>query len=106
MAVARMTDKRPKTRLEKAQIMYELFGKDEKHVCRDCIHRKTYEYSKTYAKCEVFSTSHSQQTDWGSLQCACGLFNKPTEKRDIFIESGFYNSRRRKHEELQSETLF
>lgn len=100
-----MTDYRPKTRFEKAQIMYDLFGKDEGHLCRDCCHRKVYEYSKTYAKCEVFSTSHSQQTDWGSLQYACGLFNKPTDKRDIFKESGF-RGRRAKKEELQPETLF
>ena len=101
-----MTDHAPLTKLEKLEVMHRLFGKDEKHQCKDCCHRIVHEYSKKYAKCEVFSTSHSVTTDWGSLQCACGLWNKETDKRNVFIsESGLYRKQKQKVE-LQPETLF
>lgn len=92
------------TRQEKVQIMYDRFGKDVLHLCRDCCHRIVREYSGRYAKCECFSTSHCETTDWGSLQSACGLFNKETDVRDVFKHSDEYG--RKPKAELQPETLF
>ena len=88
------------TKKQKAERMYARFGKDEKHQCRDCCHRYVRKFQHDYAKCEVYSDSASEASDWGSLQPACGLWNKETDLRNVFFGSPS------KREEQQSETLF
>ena len=89
---------------EKLQLMHERFGKDPDHICRDCMHRMIKSMSRDYAKCEVFGISGGPGTDWGSLQTACGLYNKKTDLRDLFLPTR--GGSRKKNTELQPETLF
>ena len=97
------------TTVQKVQMMHRKFGKDEEHICRDCQHRIVYEFGKSYAKCVVFGDNRSPNTDWGSWCMACGLFNKDTELRDVFLDDNgrivFAKTPRREHFE-QEETLF
>ena len=89
------------TRLEKAEIMYSLFGKTEGQVCKNCNHVVRNEKTKTYPKCECYGLSSSEATDFPMLVTACGLFNKETDVRDIYK-----GNRPKQKTELQPETLF
>lgn len=88
------------TTKEKAQHMYHHFGKCEGHKCKECKHFREYQYGKTYFKCNVYGNTSSEATDWGATLDACGLFNKETDLKDIWLEG------KKKKEELQPETLF
>ena len=91
-----------RTRLEKAEIMYKLFGICQGHICKDCCHMTGHQRDRSFNKCEVYGYSHSEATDFGVYQQACGLFNKETDQRDIYLR--FIN--RKPKAELQPETLF
>ena len=93
------------TTKEKAEHMYQHFGKCEGHQCRECMHFRGYEYSKTYFKCKVFGDTGSQATDWGATLVACGLFNKETTLKNIWLADNRWFPHKKK-EELQPETLF
>lgn len=90
------------TKSEKAQIMYERFGKTPGCICRDCCHMVGRSSNRKYNKCEVYGSSSSEATDFGIFQQACGMYNKETDIRDIYKE----NIRRKPKGEIQPETLF
>lgn len=58
----------------KTELMYEMFGKNEKYCCAECDHfRKINYHDKTYRKCEVYGLTRSEATDWKASNVACGL---------------------------------
>ena len=58
----------------KIELMYEMFGKNEKYCCAECDHyRKINYHDKTYRKCEVYGITRSEATDWKASNVACGL---------------------------------
>lgn len=61
----------------KIDLMHKMFGKTEQ-VCKECDHFLRVRYrGKLYRKCEVYSVSYSEASDWNASYQACGLFNKP-----------------------------
>lgn len=94
---------------QKSELMRKKFGEDPEHRCRDCNHRVVYCGNRKYPKCEVFGVNNSENTDWGSWVMACGMFNKDTEERNVFLDENkrIVTSIRRKEKPVeQKETLF
>ena len=60
--------------IRKIERMWFFFGKKDGRKCKDCCHFKGEKGS--YKKCELYSKSHSEASDWLMSYDACGLFNK------------------------------
>lgn len=57
--------------------MYEHFGKDHAHKCKDCDNLIYREQGRRWYKCAVYGVSACAATDWRINQTACGCFNEP-----------------------------
>ncbi len=61
----------------KHEVMYSLFGRDNKHKCKECSNfifiRPT---DRRHSKCQVYGVTHSEATDWNGRKPACGMFNQ------------------------------
>ena len=62
---------------KKHDLMYELFGRDEAHICRECCNFGKIERGRNYSKCRIYGVSCSTATDWSGKKAACGRFNDP-----------------------------
>ena len=60
--------------IRKNEAMYSLFGKEEGKHCKDCPYLVRKEFGRVYYKCEIYSTSNSEASDWRKSWTACGLF--------------------------------
>lgn len=58
--------------------MYELFGKNEQHKCKECCN--LLGGVNQYRKCRYYGVSASESTDWALSWNACGLFNRTDYK--------------------------
>lgn len=54
------------------QMHGEIWGKK----CKDCARCITNGTTTKFYKCELFSTSHSESTDWRANWTACGKFKE------------------------------
>ena len=62
---------------KKNELMRQLFGACEGHVCKECSNFTTGRYTdKTLSKCRVYGLTHSEASDWAGRWPACGMFNK------------------------------
>lgn len=61
---------------KKNELMRQLFGACEGHVCKECSNFTTGRYTdKTLRKCRVYGLTHSEASDWAGRWPACGMFN-------------------------------
>ena len=61
----------------KIEAMHDLYGRAP-GICGDCDHFSIQCWrSRSYFKCEAYSTSCSEASDWRKHYIACGLLNKP-----------------------------
>ena len=69
----------------KIDAMHKRFGRDEAHKCRDCCHLISGDYhDRRYHKCGLYGLSHSEATDWRLSYTACGAYNVPDERVDVW----------------------
>lgn len=71
--------------MKKIDAMHHFYGYGN-GLCGECPHFVRRQYDKTYFKCSVYGTSHSEASDWRKSYIACGLIDKPfpaDEKRII-----------------------
>lgn len=61
----------------KIAAMHRRYGRDDKHLCKDCNHLICREYGRRYYKCEMYGLSKSDATDWRVSYQACGMYNQP-----------------------------
>lgn len=54
--------------------LIQIHGNTEGRKCKDCDHLLVKSYGNRYFKCELFSQSSSQSTDWRANWNACGKF--------------------------------
>lgn len=69
--------------VRKIDLMHAKFGKTPYKTCEDCCYFRLHIYNRVYFKCEVYGDSSSEATDWRKGYPACGLYNKPTNVRNI-----------------------
>ena len=63
--------------MRKIVAMHKLFGTSP-GKCSECDHFTVQAWrSRVYFKCEAYSTSCSEASDWRKYYPVCGLFNKP-----------------------------
>lgn len=67
---------KPNDMKNKIELMYQQFGKDEKHKCRDCSNLVYHRYNRAFYKCKIYGETHSEASDWRLKYVACGMFNK------------------------------
>ncbi len=91
-----------RTRSEKLAIMHRRYGRECHHRCSKCIHHITKYNDKPYHKCKVYGVSMSEATDFAADGIACGLYDKETMEKDVYLTL----NRRKEKEELQKEVLF
>ena len=69
----------------KIDAMHRTYGMNENHQCRDCCNLIGGDYrGKRYYKCKVYGISRSEATDWRLKYTACGAFNIPADKLDVW----------------------
>jgi hypothetical protein len=54
--------------------MHMRYGATEGRSCGECCHFYKRRYSKVYFKCELYSDSKSEASDWRKKWQACGKF--------------------------------
>ncbi len=91
-----------RTRSEKLAIMHRRYGKEFHHRCSKCIHHMDGFNDRPNHKCKVFGVSMSEATDFASDGIACGLYDKETMEKDVYLTL----NRKKNKEELQKEVLF
>lgn len=68
----------------KIERMHQMFGKDSKHICRECSNFLHYDHhDRTVSKCEIYGDTRSSASDWNGRYTACGMFNEPYMGRNI-----------------------
>jgi hypothetical protein len=71
----------------KIQLMHKMYGQNTAHKCEECCNFVVKKYSRTYFKCERYSTGASESSDWARRWTACGMFNHPmTDKFKPVVE--------------------
>lgn len=61
----------------KIEAMHSMYGTAH-GTCGDCDHLSLCGWrSRSYYKCEAYSESRSEASDWRIHYAACGLFNQP-----------------------------
>ena len=71
--------------VRKIDAMHRRFGPHEGAQCRDCCHLISGDYrGKRYHKCKLYGISHSEATDWRLKYPACGAYNVPEERLDVY----------------------
>ena len=68
------------------QVMYDLFGRDEKHKCKECSNLERLREGSSRFKCKVWGYSASSASDFRKKWDACGKFNKEHKDTYHFIE--------------------
>ena len=61
---------------DRIKLMYQLFGSDSEHKCKECSHLIIIQENKRYNKCKCYGITNSESTDWRQKWNACGLYNK------------------------------
>ena len=71
--------------MRKIELMYDVSGisADEAATCKTCCHLVKRQYSRVYYKCECYSLSCSDASDWKVSSRACGLYNKHYDGKPI-----------------------
>ena len=70
--------------LRKIDLMHRLFGKCSGHTCKECSNlEKIYANDRPLSKCKVYGITRSEASDWVQRNEACGMFNRPWDKRPI-----------------------
>lgn len=70
--------------LRKIDLMHRQFGKTEGHTCRECNNLvKYYANTKPVSKCKIYGETNSEASDWVQRYQACGMFNKPWDKKPV-----------------------
>lgn len=85
--------------VRKIKLMHELFGKGPDASCKGCSNiLRIRWHDKSYRKCSVYGTTHSDATDWCVSYPACGMYCKeytganvvrlvhPDKKEDLPID--------------------
>lgn len=67
--------------LRKIDLMHRTFGKCPGHTCREC--SNLIKGSWDHTKCKVYGNSPSAASDWTQRWEACGMFNKPWDKKPV-----------------------
>lgn len=69
----------------KIDTMHMAYGKSESNQCRDCCNLIGFDYrGHRYYKCKLYGISHSEATDWRLKYSACGAYNIPANKLDVW----------------------
>lgn len=64
----------------KHNAMYELYGIDTDHICRNCCNFEKHRVgNKTVSKCKLYGVTGSSASDWNGRKTACSRFNDSTE---------------------------
>ena len=72
-------------RAKKIDVMHKKFGESEGNQCRTCCHLISGQYrGKWYHKCKLYGMSLSEATDWRLKYPACGAYNVPEDKLDVW----------------------
>lgn len=65
------------------QVMYDLFGRDEKHKCKECSNLERLSEGSSRFKCKVWGYSASSASDFRKKWDACGKFNKEHKDKPV-----------------------
>lgn len=66
-----------KAKIKRYQTMQQMFGVDEKHICKNCVHCVGHYHNfKTYYKCEMWYVSSSSATDIRLKDTACKMYEE------------------------------
>ena len=69
--------------IRKHELMYQLFGRDTNHKCRECCNFIFIQPTdRRHSKCEVYGVTCSEATDWNGRKTACGQYNIPYNEND------------------------
>ena len=72
-------------KVRKIEAMHRRFGQCNGKQCRDCCHMISGDYhGRRYQKCNLYGVSRSEATDWRLSYPACGAFNVPDDKLDVY----------------------
>lgn len=61
-------------------VMYQVYGQDKEHKCKECTFLEVRAFANTYYKCQKSKVTAGPATDWRVNWMACGQFKKAEEK--------------------------
>lgn len=88
----------------KHDLMYELYGTDTAHICKDCCNfcHCIARSGRRWSKCAVYGVSWCNSTDWNGKKAACGRFDIPLKGNERTVIELKRHSKKEK-EQIQCE---